>query len=229
MTGTELGHFGTKHEIAPSGITSVLDCAMISPDNLPPRLLPVTPKPQVEVFVADLEIHHGEVGQPGRQCRVDIEPAARCVRLKAEDRLQKGEGRTSSPSLRHICAQILNGKVSGIALDAGVELRHLMQREIARRSTDVAGDTRCFFGEAISAEAHRNDRVVVWPYRAVLIRIRVVSRMVGGQSTNPPATPHVRLHQSLHDTAGAIGRDNARPETMAGIRSDGQDLALLAV
>src|SRR5215203_5765422 len=53
--------------------------------------------------------------------------------------------------------------------------------------------------------------------------------MLRGERPNTPSAPHVRLHQTLNDVRRAIRWYDPRPQAMAGIGSDAEDLLLVAV
>ena len=62
-----------------------------------------------------------------------------------------------------------------------------------------------------------------------MIGERIVGGVQSRQRANAPATPHVRLHESLNDAAGSVGTDNAAPQTVPGIRCDRLDTLLVTV
>ncbi len=100
---------------------------------------------------------------------------------------------------------------------------------MARRAADVARDVSGLGAEAISFETKRDQAVVVRPDRAVLIGIRIVGRMFAGQRAYAPARIHVGRHQPRHHARGAVRRDDAGPQQMAGIGGDRHHLPLFAV
>ena len=110
------------------------------------------------------------------------------------------------PGLRHIGAEILNRKSTGLSLDAGVELRKAMEHEVAGRGADAAGTHGRFFVEPITLETHRDDAVVMRPHGAILIRERVVSRVRRREGADAPAAPHVRFEQAPHHALGPVRR-----------------------
>ena len=85
------------------------------------------------------------------------------------------------------------------------------------------------FGEAVAAEAQRDDPVVVRPYRAVLVGIGIIGGVVGRKCPDAPAAPHVRFHQPLDHLGGAVGRHDARPQALARIGGDAQHLLFFAI
>ena len=55
------------------------------------------------------------------------------------------------------------GKLVSSRVERGVQLRQLIEPEIARCHADVVRDLRCLRAETIVFEAQRDDRVVVQP------------------------------------------------------------------
>jgi putative ABC transport system substrate-binding protein len=136
------------------------------------------------------------------------------------NRLQQHERTPGRPSLRNIGPQILHRKTSGIALQATIEFRQLVQQEVARRAADVTRHCSRFVGKSITPHAQRYQRVVVRPNRACLIIIRIERRMIGGESSDAPPTPHVLPHQPFHDIPSALRRNNAGPQAVANVGYD---------
>ena len=66
------------------------------------------------------------------------------------------------------------GKRAGLARQAGVQLRQPVAGEVARRLEHVPRHAGALVGEAVALEAERNQRVVVRPDRAAVVRVRVV-------------------------------------------------------
>ena len=79
-------------------------------------------------------------------------------------RLQQHERRASRPGLRDVRAEILHREVGSLLLDAGVELRDLVELEISGRPADVVRDRRRFRAETVALEAERDHAVVVRPH-----------------------------------------------------------------
>ena len=83
---------------------------------------------------------------------IDISTIVRGVRLDAEHRLQQREAGARRPGLRHVGAEILHRESRAVARHAGIQLRQLVQQEVAGRPADVARDPRRLGGEAIAAK-----------------------------------------------------------------------------
>src|SRR5579863_10205128 len=211
------------------GIALFGDGARIALQGLESRSFVVAPESQIEDVFPDLEISNGELREPHGQSGIDVELASRRVGLKADDHLKHGETRSRCPGLWHIGAEVLNRKVGGITLHARIEFRHLVAHEVAGRAADVAGDAVRLFDESIAAKAQCDDAVVVRPYCAVLVGMRIVGGVVGRKRPYAPAPPHARFHQPLDHLRGAIGRHDARPQTLAGVGGDAQHLLFVAI
>src|SRR5579871_3179529 len=203
--GTSDG-LAARGQSGPAGTTAVGYCMGVALEHFPATAFALTPKPYIEASPADAEADRGEVGKPCRQCGVDKKPLIGSIRLKAKDHLQKSEGRSSRPALGHIGAEILNWKVRWLTLNAGIEFRYLMPRKIAGRASNVTCNSRCLLGKTIASKPHRNDAVVMRPHGPILVRMGIVGRMIGRQSADAPAGPHVRLHQAANDAPRPIGR-----------------------
>src|SRR5580658_5487728 len=53
--------------------------------------------------------------------------------------------------------------------------------------------------------------------------------MIGRESANAPATPHVFAHKPLHDLCCAVWSDDAAPKALTDIRYDRENLFFLTV
>src|SRR3546814_8108480 len=62
----------------------------------------IAPEAQVEAVLTDAKVAHGDVGQPVRQGRIEVELARRRVGLEADEHLQDGETGPGRPALRHV-------------------------------------------------------------------------------------------------------------------------------
>jgi hypothetical protein len=81
--------------------------------------------------------------------------------------------------LWYICAEILNREIARFARQAGIKLRHLVAREAFAGGDNVVSNATGLRRESVSAQAKRDQAVVVGPNRAVLVRQRIEGRMLG--------------------------------------------------
>ena len=61
------------------------------------------------------------------------------------------------------------GEVGLVAFESSVQLRQLVEQEVARCKADVVRDACRLRAETVVFEAHRDDRVIVRPDRTRLI------------------------------------------------------------
>src|SRR6202022_4339900 len=78
----------------------------ITLDHLERGILSLAPEADVELALSDTEVVNGEVRQPFRKRRVDIELVARRIRQKAQEGLCQHESWARSPSLRDVGADV---------------------------------------------------------------------------------------------------------------------------
>ena len=72
--------------------------------------------------------------------------------------------------------------------------------------------------EAIAREAKADQRIVVRPDRAVVVRHRVIARLALRDRADAPAAERLAAHQRVGGTARPLRIRNAREERMAGVR-----------
>jgi hypothetical protein len=111
---------------------------------------------------------------------------------EAQQGLRQHEGRAGRPGLRNVGADVLHREVGLVARERRVQLRQLVESEMASGNADVVCDPRRLRGKAVVFEAQRDDGVVVRPHRTCLITVGIERRIAGGQRVNAPSAPHVR-------------------------------------
>src|SRR6266542_2530962 len=89
--------------------------------GVPARVVAVTPEPQVDRGVANLQAAQGQIGKPVREQRIDMESTVRRIRLKPEDGLQQMEHGSSRPRLRNIGARIQDWERAAPSLEARIQ------------------------------------------------------------------------------------------------------------
>src|SRR5262245_9574399 len=67
------------------------DRVMLSLEHLEGRILAIPPKADVEALSSQAQIAQRDVSHPVRQCRIDIQFAARCILPNSQHRLQQHE------------------------------------------------------------------------------------------------------------------------------------------
>lgn len=149
----------------------------------------VPPEADVPSRSARAQVANSNVGQPSRKYRIHVKSAAWTIRVHAEDRLQKHEGRPGRTDLRHIGAEILDGEIGAVALHACIQLRQLVQHKVTPCLAHVARNLCRLRREAGTSEAERNDAIVMRPHGAVLLRVGIIRRMAGGEGADAPPGP----------------------------------------
>ena len=66
----------------------------------------------------------------------------------------------------HVCSDVLHGKIGLVALERRIQLRELVEGEVASRDADVMRDARRLVAETIVLETKADNGVVVRPDRA---------------------------------------------------------------
>src|SRR5262249_58837703 len=83
--------------------------------------------------------------------------------------------------------------------------------------------------QAIPREPERNQRVVMWPDRAVVIGHRIIPGLAERDRANTPAGEEVRPQEINGDATGTILADHAAEQQMSRIRRAHRARPLLAV
>ena len=82
---------------------------------------------------------------------------------------------------------------------------------------------------AVAGEPQGDQRVVVRPDRAVVVRERVVAGVVLGHRPHPPPRPERLAHERVHDRVHALVRHDAAPQQMADVRAHRVDRPLVTI
>ena len=127
---------------AGDGDADLFDVAGATFQDFEGGVFSVAPEADVEAAAAEAEVGEGDVGEPVGQGGVDIDLAAGGVLLEAEHGLEEHEGGAGCPGLWDVGAEILDGEIGGVALQAAIELGKLVQQEVAGGAADVAGRRR---------------------------------------------------------------------------------------
>ena len=139
------------------------------------------------------------------------------IDLNAERCSKQQEDSTRCPCLRRARDRIERRILTTSTWEPANQLRQPVKidglAQIGHRRQDAAGRA----GETVSRHAGGDDRVVVRPDRAVVIRLRVVASLAGGNRADAPAGKRRVLHQCSADARRALGRDDPRKQAMPGI------------
>src|SRR5262249_52014412 len=151
----------------------------IALQHLELRLSAVAPESDIESLFADTKVGHRQVGQPRRQQWIDAQLSPWGVRLKTQHRLHQCEDRACCPGLRYVGPKILDREICFIALGRRIELRQLVEHEVACCAADITGDPCRLSPKAIALEPQCNGRIVVRPDRSGLVVVRIERRVKG--------------------------------------------------
>src|SRR5262245_43657766 len=113
----------------------------------------------------------------------------------------------------------------GIAGMPGEELRQPVKVEQRRGLELSAAEALEMFVQAVAHEPECKAAVLDRPDRSTVIAVGVVGRMIARQRAHAPATVEIVLEEAIGGRLHVVLIDNARGETVTGIRSDRRDLA----
>ena len=121
---------------------------------------------------------------------------------------KQGKRSCARPSLRRAGDRIERGSATSRALQAAKQLWEASKLHIARRlekSRKQALDS-CLL--VVAGEAERDEAVVMWPDRAVVVGHGIVSRLPRRNRANAPAREKLWPQKILRHLRGAFGRSN---------------------
>src|SRR5512133_4233391 len=150
------------------------------------------------------------------------------VGAKPEQDLQQQHRRACRPGLGPRCSRVRDRERRLGAREAGEDLRELVV-EMRRRVEHPPDDPLRLRPARVSGEAPGDQRVVVGPDGAVVVRERVEAAVGCGHRPDAPARPEVRAYEPVDHRVDAIGWDDAAPEQVADVRAERVDLLLVAV
>src|SRR5208337_2469225 len=132
------------------------------------------------------------------------------AKVHAETGPKKSKGRRGGPGLWRASDGIGRRPTVRLANEATKQFRQEAQLLMASSLEDGREDLRGFFGQAVAGEAKRDDCIVMWPDRAVMIGNWVVSRFAAGDGSDPPAAKRISAQKRLCNAGGALrGGDSA--------------------
>src|ERR1051325_10896183 len=200
------------------------------PQQLHRDLVAVATDDEINAGVPELEIAQDQVAEERRQARVAQADLARAgVELQPERRLDQRERRRARPGLRRAGDRIERRAAAAPAREAAEELGQAAQIHVGRRVEQALEHLLDGALEAVAGEPERDQRIVVRPDRAVVIRQRIVALLALRDGADAPAGEEVRTHQVVPDLGRALLRADAGEQNLAGVRAAHAARALGAV
>src|ERR1700722_8997423 len=126
-------------------------------------------------------------------------------------RLNHQEQSTARPGLRRACHRIERRSGAAPSAKPAIELGQPPQIHIAGGGEGRFEHLVYMLLEPIARQTKRNERIVMRPDRAIVIRHRIVARLPLGDRSNAPARKEVRRDHRIRDAAGPVRPRNARP------------------
>ena len=143
---------------------------------------------------------HGLVNRTSLAAYASSKPRQAC---------RKRERRGRRPGLRRAGHGIARRAAARAPDEAAKQFRQAaLVLAACRREHSFEHDGR-LLAQPIAREAERDDGVVVRPYRAVVIRHRIVARLAARQRADAPAAEAVAVEQRAGDAPRAVGRRDA--------------------
>src|SRR5207247_9093643 len=166
-----------------------------------------SPDAEGEARVEDAHVANVDPLEPRRERRIEQEPLGVQVRLHAEERPQAQEHHSCGPGLRDARDEVVGGprRKSQVALKATPQLRKLGVREAATGLDQGAHHLGRLLAVAVTSETLNDERVVVWPDRAVVVAYRVVGRVFARERTDAPARVDVEIHEMPRAGSATLG------------------------
>src|SRR6185295_3421294 len=179
-------------------------------------LIAVTAHLEIDARRAEPQVTQDDLVEERRQPRIAQPDRARGgVEFETEGRLDQRERRRTRPSLRRTRDRIERRPPAALALEAAEQLGQAAQIHVARRIEQAFEHLRDRALVAIARKPERDQRVVVRPDRAVVIRHRIVARLAARDRTDAPAREEARAEQSVRDALRAIGPRDAGEQHLA--------------
>ena len=101
--------------------------------------------------------------------------------------------------------------------------------EVRRRLERALDDAQRLRKVGVAGQPGGDDRVVVGPDGAVVVREGVVGGVLLGHRADAPTGPHCLAHQGVHDGVDALGGHDPAPEQVPHVGAHRVDLTLVAV
>ena len=87
----------------------------------------------------------------------------------------------------------------------------------ATRIKQALKNSGCFLRETVTGKSCRDDRIVVWPDRAVVVRHRAITRFAFCHRANSPAGKGCLVQQCCHHASSSIFTGDAGEKAMTGV------------
>ena len=168
-----------------------------TPQNIHAHRLRVAFERKVDTCVSDSQITNADMLQLFRKCRVmKIDPRLLRPNLQSQTRLQNHECRTCRPCLRRTSNRIKRRALSGSPSKPADQFRKSIERDFSRQVEQSRQHTKRKILVCTSQRAKGDQRVIVRPYRAVVIRHRVIASLARYQSPDTPSGIKRRRQES---------------------------------
>src|SRR5207253_4684576 len=139
------------------------------------------------------------------------------------------ERRYRRPGLRRARHRIERRRLAALALEAAEELRQPREMHVRRGVEKRGGERERLGAVAVARKSERDHRVVMRPYRAVVIGRGVEAPLAPRERADAPAAEEIGLEEALRHARGALPGGDAGEEHLAGIGAPHAAGALRAV
>src|ERR1700733_174422 len=179
----------------------------------------VATDPEVDAGRAQFQFAQNHLVKERRQPRIS-QPNFTALRIEFEAKggFQQCERRGARPGLWRAGDRVQRRSALLFALKAAEQFGQPPQIHVSggvEQGLEHALD-RMF--EVIARQPERDQRVVVRPYRPVVIRHRIIARLAARQGADAPACEKMRPHQIGGDHPGAIFAHHAAEQELSGVR-----------
>src|SRR6478672_9959014 len=103
-------------------------------------------------------------------------------------------------------------------LNAAEELRQTVITEVESRLVEPGKEPVGGLAKFIERHAMGDERIVMRPDRAAMVAERIKDALIARHGAPAPAGKHIRAHEAFRYRLGAVLRQHAGEEQVAGIR-----------
>src|SRR5215469_4162855 len=156
--------------------------------------LAVAPHAQVDARGGKLQVAQHDLVQEFRQPRI-AQPDLAVERVEFEPKasFEERERRGAGPGLRRARDRIKRRAVAALALKAAKQFGQPPLVHIGRGAEQSSEQSLDRTLGLVTRHAERDQRVVVWPDRTVMVRHRIKTGLAAGHGTDAPAREKIRL------------------------------------